>query len=148
MKNEDLIQKINIIEKLIKEVKTFQQKELKLLRDKIGAIEILHELELKPIHEKINKIVNVKINGSEGLEECLKVLYEVTRNQRSNKTLFDAIKVWLEEHKKIKLFILSDKIKNILYGIFTFIILEILNYIGVFPEFIKIIKYILNISPN
>ncbi len=103
--------------------------------------------EVKEIHTKINKILNIQVNGKQGLEESLKDLYELTKSQRANRRLKKAFDDWINSKPTIKKFYSSKIFKyfsfiTILWFIFG--ILKLLNINVTFEDFVKFISNIIS----
>lgn len=98
--------------------------------------------EIKEIHEKINKILNVKVNGRVGLEESLKDLYELTKSQRANRRLKNALKDWINSKPTIKKFYDSKFFKAFSYIVILWFIFGILKLLNINITFGDLVQYI------
>ncbi len=102
--------------------------------------------EMKEMHIKIDKILNVRVNGRQGLEESLKDLYDLTKSQRANRKLNDAFKNWLATHNKLNFFIKSKLFKYVSYIIIAWFVFGMLQLIGLHIEFSDLVKFLSNIK--
>ena len=97
---------------------------------------------LTKVHSTLNEIANVKVNGTIGITQVLHDLYVATAELRSNYEMGSSFKRWLAQHKATKYFISSNVGKIIIVSVAIFIVLSVLNAIGVSIDPIQIFKNI------
>jgi hypothetical protein len=98
--------------------------------------------DIKELHKKIDKILNVQVNGRQGLEASLKDLYELTKSQRANRRLTNAFKEWLISHNKINLFLKSKIFQYISYIIIGWFVFGVLKFINVNITLEDLVKFL------
>ncbi len=144
--------RINVIEKLLKEhnVEIINANTL-LGQHIISFNEVLKELrsdseytqkEFKGMSEKLDKVLNIKVNGFVGLDAVLKALCDVTAPQRANKGVINSIKNWFNTHKTIKTVLQSRPVVVVVTILVT---LQGLKLFGVEVTKINIVEIIKNI---
>ncbi len=83
--------------------------------------------DFKSINEKLDTILNIKVNGTTGLENVLRLVYESTKTHRASNNVSRAIREWFDCHKTLKLVFTSRTGLIIL----TFILTNIIQMFGV-----------------
>lgn len=135
--DKSYIDRIAAIDKLlVKHNKLFIKNDSILNEHIIKFNEIVKELkssdinnieQLKTVNCKLDSILNIKVNGTTGLENVLRLVYESTKTHRASNNVNRAIREWFDCHKTLKL-ILKSKIVLV---IFTAIIVSILQAFGI-----------------
>ena len=108
-------------------------------------VQILNNIgnEVKEIHDKVNSILMIKVNGKIGLEEGLRAVYEATKSVRANTQLIKSLRFWIINHPifglllKNRIFIISISI------LILWLFLSILQSMGLDINVIQILVSIL-----
>ena len=103
------------------------------------------------IHEKINRILTIKVNGSANLEDALKAIYEATKKDRAWFTMKRASDEWISTHPVLEKFY-ESKFSKWLTGFvvfsFVFVFLQLFGVINVtFYQFISLLSAIASRIP-
>ena len=139
-------EKLEIVEQSIKDVDTKLNDHILTAKSLIDTNEKNHQLLFQAtyqINEKLDTILNVRVNGTVGLENALRSLYEVTSSSRSNKQLSKAVRNWIDKHKVLST-LLSSRIfigTTIIFSVWF--ILSILQLMGVDINAVDIFKKLL-----
>jgi len=126
---------IRSIEKLLKDYKVIIDDNHTILNQHIAAFkEIVEELrnndiasreEVLRLHDKLDEILNIKVNGTVGLKNVLAVVYEDTSAIRANKNVKKSVKEWINTHSTVKAIFNSKPVTIVLTIFFTLIVLRI-----------------------
>jgi hypothetical protein len=86
---------------------------------------------LDSLHEKIDKVLNVRVNGSVGLEQALQTIYKITAPQRSTIELKKSIRDWCSKHKLIGALVNSKYFVKTTIALTLWVVLSSLQVLGV-----------------
>ena len=122
---------LNDHQKLIIKNDSTLNKHIKLFKEFVKETKHNSDLnaeEHKAIVEKLNSILDIKVNGTIGLENALRLVYENTKGLRANQKVGDAIRNWFETHKTIKAIL---NYKPVVIGLTVFIIILLVNIFSI-----------------
>ena len=88
-------------------------------------------LKLDNMHETLNSIANVRVNGSAGLTEVLTELYKSTAELRANQKMSSTFKEWISQHKLVRLLVNTRGGIIFSFSVIAFIVLCVLHVLGV-----------------
>jgi len=119
--------------------------EIKELSNKVGDIAKIATVDVKNLHDKVDRILNIKVNGSANLEESLREVYRATKSQRSFIRIKDYFKGFFARHTTIKAIFTSGLMINLYIIAITWIVLSTLHifdvHIGVEETMKKLFQF-------